>query len=1459
MSIQNGASTTTKLNGGIVMKNVLKGFKVFNANGEVVSYENQNNLVTELDLICVATKRGDQVEELYALPSPVYRSYQEVTENGIEQVKFSFANKLVEDIATQVAKVKANEKYEIEKQQRHAKKPLSNAALSKTLYEAQNMLEFIKAEDIISMEVVTVKLTDRILIVADDKEGYPISNSINYHTFKYLSLEDIKSQYDMVLFTDRTAFTARSNGQHAQRQELKIVRDYGYGVAFKNIEVVNRHLLANAYADDETLLRWLDNLRSKSLIKKQHTVYHVSIADIQMNEETNRFEYVGTPTINEFAASSHLLETLESNGYSAIVLNANFNDKFEDDYVKDLNSFKREEIFKEGFWMEIDGETVLCRRILQSSSQARTIKITFSTCPLDDFWNIRGQLSYGLIKEGDNLEPNKAEKRFGLASSTSIKASKTYKAFVMDDLTVEIEQQGHELVYDEEKSKQRGRNLFKVQKFNGRRESTPSDGQILAGHPILAQLTYDIRAISNDELMYWLTKTCSLIKIKTNHPSQFPFKVVDCKTMDEIYDMVQEDARLDSILKRIITAVQLRLNISDKGLAIMFDLKKYWPVIHEEIAKQHQAKGLPIPASTFDPEMFVVFASSHKLKTEGIFYDVEVRICNYTNSINNKAEKHRLSTQAFFSLDLPREIIKELADEELQAYQRAFNSIEDAIAVTGNYGRNDVNTILNHILTLEPTIAKKAFKNSYVQEKLYKFIEKQLFDLQYGQLLIKAETHYITCDPLYFFNPKNALKRRQAAFVDHNGSRVQTPTTEEEKRDPYFNFCCLIRHPHLNRTEKAYVKLVEHDELWYLRNILIINAYDDTFARMGGADVDGDKVMMIFERRVVANTKYYNQFIQQGISNAEKRKAGMIKGNESYHYDYEAINSAHNAGTEGTQIAEATNTILRTTELFSATDVSAITDKDLQTFRKEIYASIVQLCCMSGQLIDQAGIPVEERLYMDQYESDFWGKYPFISKSMVEYLFYKRGIKFNEIDDKYFNKYQKCTVVDLDTSFKYIIEYVRGFMNKVTDRYVSLEKEGRALSINTSDNRPLSAHIASHLMKCTSTTVNALDDVKHIASYWRDAASQISLLPNEDDDDKEIVNEAWDRLRRDMHELLLSIHPDPRMCAALTYFYCYGTGARDRKPVAQGLVWNCLLEEFIEFLNPNYSCMYLEAPTEATENDEVVVIDGALFLRRFIEENGQVEAYDFFIKRVGYRLSSNKLTLIGNKLHMTAIRPRSVMFDQPSSLVALRIKEQSDNRLLKLNTSYRLSFQKGKLFIYTMENALVGQVYASKHRFNKLDNTIIRVDRLACGMWQFQNKKEMPENILSTALVTILGEDENPYKELRETFTKEAIENGIKGYAIVDDTMPVMVDDLEAEDVISVYEETQSDDLMEVEVDFENDFDSYVELEDDLYMEQLRERSETLSVLKGSFTPQSTPTFEEEEPIDLYDAMEEWC
>lgn len=1456
----NGASKT-KTNGGIVMKNALQGFKVFNAFGEVVSYENPSHLVSTLDVIFATIKTETGVEKVYSLPSPVYRAYQQVTEAGIESVKMSFANKFVENIANQIAKVKANEAYEEEKRQRHAQRPLSASAFRKRLYEPRNMMEFVRQEDVVSIEIVTIPLTDRILFVADDKEGYPASQSMTYHAFKYLSLNEIKAQYDMVFFTDRTAFTARQTGQHAQRQELKIVRDYGYGVTFKDVEILNRHLLANAYADDETLLNWLDSLRSKHLVKKQHTVYHVEIKDIEKNDATGRFEYKGAPVINEFASSSHLLETLEKNNYQAVVLNADYpsnaefsNDRELQEKLESINNYKRSCIFKEGFWMEIDGKEVQCRRILQSSSQSRTIKISFSTCPSEDFWNVRGQISYGLIKEGDNLEPNKAEKRFGLASSTSVQASKPYKALVIDDSEAEIKLEGLELVFDEEKSATRQKKLFKVNKFSGYRRTTPTDGQILASHAILAQLTHDLGVISRDDLLYWLTKTCKMVKIQTTHPSEFPFKVVDCKTMDEIYEMVQEDARLESIRKRIVTAAQVRLNISDKGLAVMFDVKKYWPVIHQEIVKQYQAKGLPVPSRTFDPEMFIVFSSSHKLKTEGIFYDVNVRICNYVNSINHKPEKHRLSTQAFFSLDLPRSVSRALADEEIQAYQRAFNSIQDAIAVTGSYGRNQINTILNQILTLEPTIAEKAFKNSYIQEKLYQFIEKQLLDLQYGQLLVKAETHYITCDPLYFFNKTLALKPRQAAFYDQNGCRIEE-TTEVNKNDKYLNTVCLIRHPHLNRTEKAMVKLTRHDELWYLGNVLIINGYDDTFLRMGGADVDGDKVMIIFDRRVVANTVFYQQFIQQGISTYEKQRAGMIKVGKTYYYDDAAILEAHNAGTEGTQIADATNTILRMTELFSAEDISPITTKPKTTFQKEIYTSIVQLCCMSGQLIDQAGIPQEERLYMEDYEEDFWGKYPFITRSMVEYLHYKRGIRFDDVKED-METYRGYRVIDLDTSFKALIQHVRQEMNKFTNRYI--KSTTRSLMMNTADNVPLGTHVASHLLSYSDTVKAALQDLKQMVAYWSASASKINLLPNHEDDDKDIVNAAWERLRHDMHELLLSIHPDPRMCAALTYFYCYGTGLEKRLPKAPGLVWNCLWEEFIEYLNPGYSCMYLEAPSEATLEDEVVVVEGALFLRKFVKENGQMEAYDYLVERVGYHLASSKLVMIGNKLCMIAIRPRSVMFMEPSNFIAVTIKSYTSEESLLVDHSYRLIIKDRKLIMTTMDHTFVGQVYVSKSRFAKLNNTVIRVERLACGSWQLKDKESLPEFIYSSALISVTEQTENPYQSLRQNFTKEAIENGLKGYAVpTEETLDV--ESMLEQDVLTKSEELTIDDLLGVELDLEDDFETYMAVEKELNAQAFEERSETLDIVKGSFVPShDTVTEYVEEPIDLYDEMEAW-
>ncbi|MBQ1770039.1 MAG: hypothetical protein IIZ99_04955 [Turicibacter sp.] len=1468
---QNGVSTT-KTNGGVSMTNLFNGFNVFNAYGEVVSYENPNHLKTELDLVCITLKQGDKVSKHYSLPSPVYRSYHQAEEVLADVVNVSFANGFVENVMTQVAKTEANKQYEEEKQKRHAIKPLSQAALNRKLFESSNMLSFIKKEDVISMEIVTIELNERILIVAENNEGYPTAHSVNLQTFKFLEEKDLKEQYDMLLFTDRTALYAKRQGQTVNEKGVKITRDYGYGVAFKDIHIIQSHLLANAHADEETLLKWLDAIHAEHLTRKQHTVYHVSIKDIKPDDYGN-YHYTGVPVINEFASSSYLLETLESKNYQPVVLDAdlkkdkeNFgntkNDKLGDLFESVKENFI-DNVFRKGFYMEISGEQKLFRRTLQSSSQARTIKITCSDCPEEKFWELREQLSYGLIKEGDNLEPNKAEKRFGMSSSTSIPASRKYKAVVIDDLEKPIKQNCFELVHDKEKSDTHGKPIFKVKRFEGTRKQTSTDGAIFYSHAVAAQFAFDFKTISYEELQYWLEKTCTLVQ---SEDSKRKYEIIDCKDMDQIQKLITKDKRLKDIFNRILVGSQLRLQISDKGFGVLVDIKKYWGKLHEEIIKRYKKENIPVPNVPFNPELLFVFESSHKLKTKDVIYDTDVRICNNTYAANKKDEFSRLSVQAFFSLALEEEVINEIADEELQKLEKVFNSLNTAIEVTKFYGQNEVNTRLNAILTLEKEVAEAAFKNSNIQLKLYEFVEKQLEKLQFGQLLVKAETHYITCDPLAYFEPEKALQPREAFFADQDGVRLNPSTN---------GFVGLIRHPHLNRTEKARVKLVDRKELWYLRNILVINACDDTFLRMGGADVDGDKVMVIFDERVVKNTTFFKTFIQQGISTEEKIKAGMIKGKQIYYYDDEAIFSAHKAGTEGTEIGEATNTILRTTELFLAKDISPLgLDKDIETFRKEIYTSMVQLCCMSGQLIDQAGIPQEERLYMEDYEADYWGKFPFVTKSMVEYRMYKKGIRFDKIDPKYFEKFENNTVVDLDTTFKHIIQRVRNFMNKLTNRYAKVKESSNysKTTMTTANNRLLCEYVMDRLPKKTEVLVEAIKEIEKIASYWAASASQINTLPNEEDDEKDLVNQAWEQLKGDIRGLLLSVHPDPRICAALTFFYCYGAGKKNSKTRSEGLVWFCLLEEFIEFLSPNCSYMRLAAPKNAVEGDEVFVEDGALFLRKTVSVKVKVkkgdkeiegiksEQRDFYINQVGYQLSSNKLEKIGKKLYMTAIRPRSVMFAEPSSLVALNVRENfTDNRLLKLHHQYRLSIQQGKLFIYTMENALVGQVYTTKTRFRNMDNKIIRVERLACGTWQLKDKA--PKTITSAVLVAIVGEETNPYAQFQETFIQDNIVAGLAGY--VDTTLDEEV--TVSDDMIATFKEEEDVwNLMDVELEYGDDADSYEELAEVLEEQAFELRAESSEPITGKLIlPNETviEVFDEEvvEDIDIeeYEEYEE--
>ena len=158
-----------------------------------------------------------------------------------------------------------------------------------------------------------------------------------------------------------------------------------------------------------------------------------------------------------------------------------------------------------------------------------------------------------------------------------------------------------------------------------------------------------------------------------------------------------------------------------------------------------------------------------------------------------------------------------------------------------------------------------------------------------------------------------------------------------------------------------------------------------------------------------------------------------------------------------------------------------------------------------------------------------------------------------------------------------------------------------------------------------------------------------------------------------------------------------------------------------------------------------------------------------------------------------------------------------------------------------------------------MDNKIIRVERLACGTWQLKDKA--PKTITSAVLVAIVGEETNPYAQFQETFIQDNIVAGLAGY--VDTTLDEEV--TVSDDMIATFKEEEDVwNLMDVELEYGDDADSYEELAEVLEEQAFELRAESSEPITGKLIlPNETviEVFDEEvvEDIDIeeYEEYEE--
>lgn len=1134
------------------MKKLNFGINVLSDRNSEEVFHNPNRYITELDIVRVRLV-GDQA--LYALYNPIEQKVK-------DGVKVPFANRQVSELVKDLIRVDAN-------------KDLTRPGL----FHSNDLVEMIDSESISSVELITLPYNDDVLVVAAPSDK--IARSMSVKEFINTPESVIRSTYKAVFFTDEAAKQAKPK---AQPTSYKIAYPFGYGVFFAPMESIRSRQLSNNQNSYTAILDWLDYAFAERAKKAQVKVYHAKLSDANWAEGGSRQDFEFVKDIQSFAktSTSRFLTLNQKKGYHVMVIDVNPKHSNLDD-----KTFKSliDGVYTNGIDAVIDGEKYHFRAALLSGSQARSMKIYFSTCPSESaFWEFRSELTFGLVQKGQIVVPASSEMRCGHGASSSQCVGKFSDITMTDDENV--------IKADVIKLQRVGKKYVPVVEANSVVPIKPSDGSGKYSFVVGAITSYRLGEMSLEELIILFKATTTMKARKEKFEGDLNFDVIDCDDLDTVRAKIKADktGRLGRIFDKVCTGIQGRKGGGTKGLATIYDTKKYWNELMKKVNTNRANKKEGRIAVKFNPMLMFFSDSMRKLfNPDTIIYKDEFYVCQYVTAVNKKKGIERLSVQAFTSFELPRPVMDQLIKRELESYKKVLTNFEAAIKFIGATGFNVADTVLNKLFQMDQKLAKKAHRDPYVQDRLIKLINRQIDELQYGQFQVEAETHFITCDPFLASDRSKGLKAGQGFFRDQNGTRK--------------GIIGLVRHPLYHRTERACIELVECEELWYLRNILVLNGCDATLIRMGGADVDGDKVMMIFDKLIMKSkdVAFYKPVIVQGLPGLTPQKKELTM---------EAIIDNMLAQANGTEIGLLTNIVLRLTDFRQALDlINKFPKFSKKEEREKLELSIIHLVCLSGAIIDQVKYAKDDHIKVEDYQ-EVYANYGYCSTVLNKYFNHKAGYEKNV-------NYQ---VLDLDTPMTYVYHQVNAW------------RDSNVLTANATGE--LAKHIEQSLPTREAFDI-PYEIIVKARKYWRVAIGKVANLPQNSDEDKAIHKEAYNKVVNDVRDIILASHPDPRVAAALAYFSCYGNG-RDLDITCRGMVWNCLADELIDYLSPGVSHFNVKAPTYADKHTHVEVFNGALFVNHI---------YD---RRVGYQLASHELFELNGELYMDAITPRSIL-TQPAT------------------------------------------------------------------------------------------------------------------------------------------------------------------------------------------------------------------
>ena len=458
---------------------------------------------------------------------------------------------------------------------------------------------------------------------------------------------------------------------------------------------------------------------------------------------------------------------------------------------------------------------VIYKPFIQSSSQNRDNELVFTSLEdrvsalsklmkIDLNTHVDFNMSVG---EGGEIVVNKFMARAGmtLANGLATTVSINSKNFtVIKDYVSNLEVQGNIFNYD----------LSINERFELEEAVHPvTDGQNYMSIVIAAKITKDIGKLSVSDYKYFVRNWKG-------------------------FKSLEDNSKLSDIFNSFEKVFQLRAP-GIKGLFIAIDFYSLRNEMDLDIVKGHNPMSNDIH--------FIIGEGGLKYVPDETIY------LEYMESNRDKRLSQTLSMQTLNSLGMSVKDMEVLTSNAIELFSKVLEDADYALEFLGCYFPTNLEaeaveqtlvTKVHKALVANPEALKERWVQKALINKLvgvknnngsYESVGA-VIDAKFGKLPIKGNFFFIIADPYAHLGLDRTLKSGEIHFNDYSDTEV-----------------ALFRYPNVHESEIVKKNISKVSVYSYIKNVIILNTFDDTLPRLGGSDCDGDKYLAVFDEVVIKN------------------------------------------------------------------------------------------------------------------------------------------------------------------------------------------------------------------------------------------------------------------------------------------------------------------------------------------------------------------------------------------------------------------------------------------------------------------------------------------------------------------------------------------------------------------------------------------------------------------------------